>query len=216
MEQVVSTYTLDWFQQHFRMKRGTFEIVLQHMGNLREFANLNASSRGTQKIKLDKMLLMTLWYLGNRESFRGIPDRFGVAKSSAYKCTRKICFSIVKHLIVRFIRWQTLNEATFLQVRQGFQSGYPLPGCIDSTHVPIKAPREPENAYVNRKGCHSIILQGVCNHERRFTDVFCGCVGSTHDATVLRSSPLYCSERAGLFYRLCCHHLCFKVRSEPQ
>ena len=35
------------------------------------------------------------------------------------------------------------------------------------------------------------MLQGICNHQRKFTDILCGCVGSTHDATVMRSSPLY-------------------------
>ncbi|CAC5419698.1 unnamed protein product [Mytilus coruscus] len=86
------------------------------------------------------------------------------------------------------------NGTCWRLVRSGFKSGFPLQGCIgciDSTHIPIKGPREQENAYVNCKGYHSIVLQGICNHQRKFTDVFCGCAGSTHDATVLRSSPLY-------------------------
>jgi hypothetical protein len=45
--------------------------------------------------------------------------------------------------------------------------------------------------HVNRKGFHSVVLQGICSHQRKFTDVLCGCAGSTHDAPVMRSSPIY-------------------------
>lgn len=75
-------------------------------------------------------------------------------------------------------------------------------GCIDSTHIPIKSPVNEEGAYVNQKGFHSLVLQCVCDHMRRFTDVFCGCTGRTHDATVLRSSPIYneiCQNRSYYF-----------------
>jgi hypothetical protein len=37
----------------------------------------------------------------------------------------------------------------------------------------------------------SVVLQGICKHQRKFTDVLCGCACSTHDATVMRSSPIY-------------------------
>lgn len=94
----------------------------------------------------------------------------------------------------KFIQWPTSSVENLQLVRNGFESGLSLPwciGCIDSTLIPIKAPREQENANVNRKSYHFIVLQGVCNHKRKFTDVFCGCAGSTHDATAMRSSPLY-------------------------
>lgn len=203
IEMVVPQYSLDTFQQHFRLSRGAFELILQYMSKLHEHMKNNKAGR--PQLTLEKKILITVWYLGNQESIRSIADRFGVTTFSVFKSTREICFSIVRNLMGKFIQWPTCNEETLRAVQNGFNSGLQLPGCIgciDSTHIPIKAPQQDENAYVNRKGFHSVILQGVCDHQRKFIDVFCGCVGSTHDATVLRSSPLYeavCDRKEDMF-----------------
>ena len=64
-------------------------------------------------------------------------------------------------------------------------------GAIDGSYIPIKAPIEcPEN-YVNRKNFHSVVLQVVCDHEMRFTDCYCGQPGSVHDARVFRNSDIF-------------------------
>ena len=34
-------------------------------------------------------------------------------------------------------------------------------GAIDGCHIPIKAPRENDSEYINRKGFHSLQLQAV-------------------------------------------------------
>lgn len=45
--------------------------------------------------------------------------------------------------------------------------------------------------YYNRKGFHSVILQGVCDNKKRFIDVHIGVPGRVHDARVFRNSPLF-------------------------
>ena len=37
-------------------------------------------------------------------------------------------------------------------------------GCIDGSHIPIIAPSKFEYGYVNRKGFHSINIQGICEY----------------------------------------------------
>ena len=64
-------------------------------------------------------------------------------------------------------------------------------GAKDSTHIPIKAPSENQQDYINRKKFHSIILQAVCDSEMTITDAFCGYPGRCHDARVFRNSPIY-------------------------
>lgn len=61
-------------------------------------------------------------------------------------------------------------------------------GIIDGSHIPIKAPKQNPASYVNRKGYHSVILQGVCNWKKKFIHCYCGEVGSMHDARVFRRS----------------------------
>ncbi|XP_051170506.1 putative nuclease HARBI1 [Leptopilina boulardi] len=63
-------------------------------------------------------------------------------------------------------------------------------GAVDGCHIPISAPTDHPESYINRHDYHSILLQGICDHERRFTDVFAGCCGSLHDARVLQRSPI--------------------------
>jgi hypothetical protein len=63
-------------------------------------------------------------------------------------------------------------------------------GCIDGSHIRIKAPRQNKNSYINRKGYHSVLLQAVCNHKKAFTNVYTGEAGSIHDYTLYRRSDL--------------------------
>ena len=63
-------------------------------------------------------------------------------------------------------------------------------GALDGSHIPIKAPKEEPNEYVNRKSFHSIVLQGVADANRKFLHVSTSYAGSIHDARVLRMSSL--------------------------
>jgi DDE superfamily endonuclease len=48
--------------------------------------------------------------------------------------------------------------------------GFPgVVGCIDGTHIPVKAPRNDRDSYINRKGFPSINVLAVCDEKTRFT-----------------------------------------------
>lgn len=57
-------------------------------------------------------------------------------------------------------------------------------------HIEIPAPNVDSNSYYNRKGFHSIILQGICDARYQFIDIFIGWLGANHDARVWRESPI--------------------------
>ncbi|XP_011883994.1 PREDICTED: putative nuclease HARBI1 [Vollenhovia emeryi] len=71
-------------------------------------------------------------------------------------------------------------------------------GAIDGCHIPCKQPVGNANDYYNRKGFHSIVLQGVCDHKGQFIDCYIGMPGRMHDARVFRNSPLFNAIGNGL------------------
>ena len=63
-------------------------------------------------------------------------------------------------------------------------------GAIDGSHIPIQAPLNNPKCffYINRKQFHSVVLQGVCVDDLKFTNVNVGWPGRVHDSKVLRNS----------------------------
>lgn len=59
-----------------------------------------------------------------------------------------------------FIQWPQGGKA--LEIMEEFEKSSAFPnviGAIDGTHIKIKAPYKDDQAYVNRKGYHSIHVQ---------------------------------------------------------
>ncbi|CAN7986926.1 unnamed protein product, partial [Ixodes hexagonus] len=142
----------------------------------------------TSRIPIATKVLMTLWLLGNQESFRGVADRFGVNKGVLFYVANQIIESWAD-LAVDLIRWPTqLRRVSRVFTRKWRFPG--VVGAVDGCHIAIKAPEEEQDAYYNRKEFHSIILQGCCDSEMVFTDVHVGSPGRMHDARVLSISGL--------------------------
>lgn len=100
---------------------------------------------------------------------------------------------ITLHLAPRYIRFpeSAIEKHT---TKTQFLTDYKFPGIlgvIDGTQIAITAlPKQIENAYVNRKGFHSINVQVVCNASMVFTNVNARYPGSTHDAYIHGGSLL--------------------------
>lgn len=91
--------------------------------------------------------------------FRSIIHRFNVAKGTAINSVRRVAKALCM-LSPRLIVWPTENKKQ--EIICGFSniSGFPdTIGAIDGTHINIPAPTINPEAYVNRKGHHSIQLQ---------------------------------------------------------
>ncbi|KAK0170584.1 hypothetical protein PV328_008421 [Microctonus aethiopoides] len=88
-----------------------------------------------------------------------------------------------------FITWPTplkaQETANILEARYGFPG---VIGMVDGTHIPISAPKIDKQAYINRKGFHSIQLQVLCNEKHEFIHCYVGLPGSVHDNRVFRYS----------------------------
>lgn len=146
---------------------------------------------GWPTIGKDKQILVTLWYLANQETFRQVSDRFGITESACYYTISHIVQSIVD-MREKYIKWPVRDS--YAQVAAAFEQKKGIPnilGTIDGSHISINQPIQNQIDYVNRKGTHSILLQGVVDHRKLFIDVYCGEPGSIHDARLLRKSNLY-------------------------
>ncbi|KAF5281931.1 hypothetical protein FQR65_LT14457 [Abscondita terminalis] len=186
VEEVIPSYNDRQFQSHFRMRRATFNFIL----NLIRPA-IRRIRYGRETIPPEKQLLITLWRMATPDSYRSICEKFDVGRGSALRAVRRVTKAIF-NLAPLFIKWPERDRVRENFV--GFNTLSPFPkvlGAIDSTHINIKAPRENPQAYVNRKQHHSVHLQGICDHERKFIYCYAGQVGSVHDQRVFRLSSAY-------------------------
>ena len=179
----------DDFRSYFRISRHTGTVV-EHLFSVRNDIPHCSGDRGRPPVELREQILLTLWILGNRQCLRSAADRFDVCRATAYR----VCKAIVRHLMDEFIKIPSGQKAQ--EVMEAFEEkkGYlGVIGAIDGTHIPIKAPKQNLEHYINRKGFFSVQLQVICDPDLFITDVFCGYPCSVHDARVFRHS-LICRE----------------------
>nr|CAI5846438.1 unnamed protein product [Callosobruchus analis] len=144
---------------------------------------------GRKKISARKAVLMTIWYLSNTDTFREISKIFNVTKSSAHRVIRKIV-QFLSQKSKSYMKWP--NSQRLNIVREGFRKMINgVVRAIDGCHINIKKPREDAPSYCNRMAKYSILIQGVCDHNKKFIDLLVGEAGSIHDARLLKRSSLY-------------------------
>jgi len=91
----------------------------------------------------------------------------------------------------KYIKWPDAAERDVIKSRFERRYGYPgVFGCVDGTHVHITAPLQQKQRYVNRHHGYSIIVQGTCDNNKPFRDVFVGQPGSVEDSRTFSRSPL--------------------------
>ena len=126
-------------------------------------------------------------------TLKAIADNFGVCEYSVCDIVRGLADVICEKLLPKYIRWPSSNQEV-QRIVQKFKEkrGFPaVIGAIDGTYIPTRAPKEYHESYINHKSFHSIIVQGICDSEMHFLDVFCGWPGTVHDSRVLKNSPIY-------------------------
>ncbi|XP_077551269.1 uncharacterized protein LOC144166230 [Haemaphysalis longicornis] len=139
----------------------------------------------------EKTLLIALTYISTQSAVYRIADKFDVAESSMHLPINRV-LAFFYSISTREMRWPDADERgrmkrAFLSL--GRRGALPdVIGAADGCHIRISTPSESEESYYNRKKFHSIILQGICDVNMLFTDVFAGFPESAHDARVLRES----------------------------
>ncbi|KAF2887759.1 hypothetical protein ILUMI_18413 [Ignelater luminosus] len=127
----------------------------------------------------------------HQESLLACSGRFAFAKSTGHLIFMNMLSAIIA-LRNDFVRWPNEIERTELAQRIENQSRLPgVVGAIDGCHIIIKQPVNNAVDFYNCNNQHSIILQGVCDDHKIFTDVFIGMPDRVHDARVFQNSRLF-------------------------
>lgn len=142
-------------------------------------------------IPLKNRILITLWILGNKDSFREVGDRFDITRSCAHRIFLNTC-NLFYNVRAEYIKWpENYNDVVqeYSDLRR-----VTLPnviGSIDVSEIPISKPLVDSISYYSRKQKYTIKVQAVCDANMLYTNVFVGKPGSCHDAAVWRVSGLY-------------------------
>ncbi|KAM3849596.1 uncharacterized protein ACN63O_002484 [Diretmus argenteus] len=196
-EHVFTTWAdYDW-QLNFRMRKTTFQqlcdILRPHIQR--------QSTTFRRPVPVEQRVAICIWRLATNVEFRTIAHLFGVGQSTAVTIANDVASVIANYMLPLYIR--TPSEDEFKVIIQGFRDRWGFPQCggaIDGTHIGILAPTDSPADYYNRKGFHSVILQGVVDHRLRFWDINVGWPGKVHDARVLGNSSLYERGQSGTLF----------------
>ena len=149
---------------HLRMVKGTFLYLCRDLAPFLE----KQQTRFRETIPVSKRIAMALWRLATGIDYRSIGQLFGVGRSTCCKITHHVCEALVTVFLKKIVT-VVANERV-QDTKDAFRIMSSLPQCVgavDGCHIPIIAPQEHHCDYFNRKGFHSIILQGVVDHKRR-------------------------------------------------
>lgn len=175
------------------MTRQTFNFLLScvHEHLIKKISNRNIVNAGRYTIAPEKQLLLSLWVFSTPNSYRSVCDRFNVGRAIAIRSVRRVTNALLR-IRQQFIKWPEPHETP--NIHRAFQAlaGFPnVIGAVDGIHIKIQAPRNHPEAYINRKNFHSVQLQVVCDHTKRFLHCCVGQPGSVHDQRVFHHYQKY-------------------------
>ncbi|CAB4011721.1 Hypothetical predicted protein, partial [Paramuricea clavata] len=122
-------------------------------------------------ISATNQVLITLRFLATGSFLQVTGDTIaGADKSTVSRIVRRVTLAIARKLD-DFVKFPGTQHEKAL-IKQGFYDlgGFPcVIGCVDGSHIRIIVPSANECNFVNRKGYHSINIQGICDHKEGTT-----------------------------------------------
>lgn len=194
---VIETWCAKEWKDNLRVDRTTFQFLCQQ---LQPYLIRKRVMR--EPISVERRLALTLVKLGSSGKLRTVADLFGIARSTTCEIVAHVCQAI--HLKFKSYISFPAGDSLKLVVDRFLDLGG-LPGCcgvIDSTHIPIKTPRESfsPKEYYNKKGFYSVILQAVVDDKERFMNVSVVSPGSASEIEAFTNSSLFKEGDAGKLF----------------
>ncbi|XDV41969.1 hypothetical protein PO909_010738 [Leuciscus waleckii] len=190
----VFSFPNDYLKERYRFSKDSL-IYLTHL--LRPHI-ANVTNRGSA-LRTENILCISLRFFASGHFLYNVGDAEHVGKATVCRAVRTVCLALKRflHTFVQFPGHKPLRV-----IKEEFHRVAVFPnviGCIDGTHIPIKAPSVNEGDYVNRKSIHSINVQVICEATHIITNVEAKWPGSVHDARIFRESSLCQSFQEGQY-----------------
>ncbi|KAJ8346776.1 hypothetical protein SKAU_G00281770 [Synaphobranchus kaupii] len=187
-DNIVCNFTDSQWQRNFRVSRETFHYLCIKVKPAIE----RKDTALRLCVPLQKRVGIALWKLATSSDYRTVGHLFGVGVTTVCRCLHEFCQAVNQIVLPEILpepKPEELEEMAAL-----FEQEWGVPQClgaIDSSHIPIIAPKAFHHDYLNSKDWHSIVLQASVDAKGLFWNVCAGFPGSVNDAKVLRKSSLW-------------------------
>ena len=179
----------DLWKKNIRLFRAEFDEICN---DLKPYISPNILSPNHRALPVEKKVAAVLYFLKNTGSMTMTAKTFGIHQCTLRKVVKEECSVIVTYMILKLIKLpnsqdEILSKISAFEAKFGMTHAF---GCIDGTHIPLKAPAVYSQDYYNYKQFYSLNAQGVCDCKAYFMDVDCRWPGSCLDAKVHANSRI--------------------------
>ena len=161
IQNILEYYNDEECRTRYRFGKNTIVFIVNLVHD-----EISPPTKRSFSISATEQVLITLRFLATGSFLQVTGDTFAALhKSTVSRVVRRVCLALSRKLD-QFVKFPDTQQAKD-EIKQGFyeHAGFPcIIGCVDGSHVRIISPSESEPDYVNRKGFHSINVQGICDH----------------------------------------------------
>ncbi|XP_064165459.1 uncharacterized protein LOC135240108 [Anguilla rostrata] len=196
-DNVACSFTDSQWQRSFRVSRDTFRYLCAKVKPAIE----RKDTVLRLCVPLEKRVGIALWKLATGSDYRTVGHLFGVGVTTVCRCLHEFCQAVNRIVLPEVL--PELKPEELEDMAALFEREWGVPQCVgvvDSSHVPIIAPKELHRDYCNSRDLHSVVLQAAVDARGLFWNVCAGFPGGASDADVLRRSSLWTlARRSALF-----------------
>lgn len=159
----------------------TFEFLCFTLAPSLQIQDTNMRSA----IPIQVKVTVSISRLATSNFMQSIADLYRIHLSTSQQIVNQFTHVVKLLLLKRFIRWpSTTTMDKFARKFEDIHGISYVVGAVDGSQIPTVAPNLHATDYYNRKGFHSILLQGVVSSKCLFWDFDIGWAGSMHDANL--------------------------------
>lgn len=181
------------FKTRMRMEQATFIFICSSVAPYMQ----RVDTRMRRAIPLETRVAIAISRLATGHGMQMIADLYEVGLSTSQKIVLEFLGAVKKSLKKKNIKWP--SSSMMAHISTEFEALHQIPhivGAVDGSHIPIVAPSIHAPDYYNRKGFHSVLLQGVVTSRCIFWDYDIGWAGSMHDSNLWSRTRIgrFCEE----------------------